>query len=117
MDASLFCVGSRAYISRTLLTFFTYIYNINFGICEKRSYILRWESLWLASRDPAACICRQQMQQGGPSSPSCASSSSDRFPLRHLGAAQCGSETSAEPEKREVRVKNIVSIRQSLISG
>ncbi|XP_071338038.1 lysosomal membrane ascorbate-dependent ferrireductase CYB561A3 isoform X1 [Trachinotus anak] len=43
---------------------------------------------------------RQQMQQGGPSSPSC-SSTSHCLPLSHLNTAECGSETPAEPEKHE----------------
>ncbi|XP_031731688.1 lysosomal membrane ascorbate-dependent ferrireductase CYB561A3 isoform X2 [Anarrhichthys ocellatus] len=42
----------------------------------------------------------QQMQQAGPSSPSC-SSTSDCFPLSNT--AECGSEHSVEPEKHEVR--------------
>ncbi|KAF7654533.1 hypothetical protein LDENG_00068430 [Lucifuga dentata] len=45
---------------------------------------------------------RQQMQQGGLSSPSC-SSNSDCFPLNHLNTAECGSETLAEQQKHEVR--------------
>ncbi|XP_018523783.1 lysosomal membrane ascorbate-dependent ferrireductase CYB561A3 isoform X1 [Lates calcarifer] len=48
---------------------------------------------------------RQQMQRGGPSSPRC-SSTSDCFPLGHLNTAKCGSETSAEPEKHEVKANN-----------
>ncbi|XP_027133690.1 lysosomal membrane ascorbate-dependent ferrireductase CYB561A3 isoform X1 [Larimichthys crocea] len=49
---------------------------------------------------------RQQMQPAGPPSPSC-SSTSDCFPLIiHRSAAECGSETSAEPEKHEVRAEN-----------
>ncbi|XP_003448657.1 lysosomal membrane ascorbate-dependent ferrireductase CYB561A3 isoform X1 [Oreochromis niloticus] len=39
------------------------------------------------------------MQQCGPSSPSC--STSDHLPLCALNTAACGSETSAEPQKRE----------------
>ncbi|XP_038595358.1 cytochrome b ascorbate-dependent protein 3-like isoform X2 [Micropterus salmoides] len=46
------------------------------------------------------------MQRAGPSSPSC-SSTSACFPLGHLNnTAECGSETTAEPEKREVRANN-----------
>ncbi|XP_070820730.1 lysosomal membrane ascorbate-dependent ferrireductase CYB561A3 isoform X2 [Chaetodon trifascialis] len=48
---------------------------------------------------------RQQMQRVGPSSPTC-SSTSDRFPLSLLHTAECGSETSAEPQKHEVRADN-----------
>ena len=57
-------------------------------------------------------IYRQQMQPViGPSSPSC-SSTSDCFPLSHLNTVECGSETSAEQEKHEVRANKPVSIRQ-----
>lgn len=41
------------------------------------------------------------MQRGGPSSPSCSTSTSDCFPLGHLETDKCGSETKAEPEKHE----------------
>ncbi|TKS78082.1 Cytochrome b ascorbate-dependent protein 3 [Collichthys lucidus] len=49
----------------------------------------------------------QQMQPAGPPSPSpSCSSTSDCFPLiKHRSAAECGSETSAEPEKHEVRAE------------
>ncbi|XP_070760046.1 lysosomal membrane ascorbate-dependent ferrireductase CYB561A3 isoform X3 [Enoplosus armatus] len=50
-------------------------------------------------------ICRQQMQQAGPSPPSCPSTS-DCLPLGHLNTTECGSETSAAPEKHEVRANN-----------
>lgn len=57
-------------------------------------------------------IYGQQMQRAGPSSPSC-SSTSACFPLGHLNnTAECGSETTAEPEKREVRANNTVSSSQ-----
>ncbi|XP_041792958.1 cytochrome b ascorbate-dependent protein 3 isoform X2 [Chelmon rostratus] len=52
------------------------------------------------------------MQRAGPSSPSC-SSTSDSFPLSHLHTAECGSESSAEPQKHEradlSRMRSIVS--------
>lgn len=45
------------------------------------------------------------MQQAGPSSPSC-SSTSDCFPLTHRNTAECGSENSTEAVKHEVRANN-----------
>nr|XP_020455070.1 cytochrome b ascorbate-dependent protein 3 isoform X2 [Monopterus albus] len=44
------------------------------------------------------------MQRGGPSSPSC--SSSDFFPLSQLTTAECGSESSAEAQRHELKANN-----------